>query len=153
MQAAAPAFRTVVEELADLDAGGDQVVPGGLDVGNDQECLGRTGSGRRDVLAEMDRATGARRRELDQAEIFAGGAVNVEPPSDPFVKLLRALDIRNGDDETSSFMSIPATPAFLAASLLRTSLVLMSTSCVPWGIAVTVLDGEARSFTSDDLTE
>jgi hypothetical protein len=29
-----------VEELADLDADGDQVVPGGLDVGNDQECLG-----------------------------------------------------------------------------------------------------------------
>jgi hypothetical protein len=27
MQAAAPAFRAVVEELADLDAGGDQLVP------------------------------------------------------------------------------------------------------------------------------
>src|SRR6516164_9230288 len=99
MQAAAPAFPAVVEELADLGARGDQMVPGGRDVANDQECLGRTGSGRRDVLAEMDRATGARRRELDQAEIFAGGAVNVEPPSDPFVKLLRALDIRNGDDD------------------------------------------------------
>ena len=37
MQAAAPAFRAVVEELADLDARGDQLVPGGLDVGNDQE--------------------------------------------------------------------------------------------------------------------
>src|SRR5208282_236722 len=58
-----------------------------------------TGSGRRDVLAELDRAPGARRRELDQAEIFAGGAVEVEPPSDPLVKLLRAVDIRNGDDE------------------------------------------------------
>src|SRR5262250_2702566 len=40
---------------------------------------------------------------------------------------------------TSSFMSIPATPAFLAASLLRTSLVPMGTSCVPWGFPVTVL--------------
>src|SRR5271168_4318213 len=99
MQAAAPAFRAVVEELADLDVGGDQLVPGGLDVGNDQECLGRSGSGRRDVLAEMDRATGARRRELDQAEIFASGAVNVEPPSDPPVKPLRTVDIRNGDDD------------------------------------------------------
>ena len=99
MQAAAAAFRAVVEELADLDAGGDQLVPGGHDVGNDQECLGRTGSGRRDVLAEMDRAAGARRRELDQAEIFAGGAVDVEPPSDALVKLLRAVDIRNGDDD------------------------------------------------------
>ena len=59
MQAATPAFRAVVEELADLDAGSDQVVPGGLDVGNDQECVGRTGSRRRDILAEMDRATGA----------------------------------------------------------------------------------------------
>src|SRR6202453_626402 len=99
MQAAAPAFPAVVEELADLDAGGDQLVPGGLDVGNDQECLGRTGSGRRDVLAEMDRAGGAQRRELDQAEIFGGGAVNVEPPSDPLVKRPRAIDIRNGDDD------------------------------------------------------
>src|SRR5208282_2224984 len=58
-----------------------------------------TGSGRRDVLAELDRAPGARRRELDQAEIFAGGAVDVEPPSDPLVKFLRAVDIRNGDDD------------------------------------------------------
>src|SRR5277367_5168377 len=99
MQATAAAFRAVVEELADLDAGGDQVVPRGHDVGNDQECLGRTGSGRRDVLAEMDRAAGARRRELNQMEIFAGGAVNVEPSSDPLVKLLRAVDIRNGDDD------------------------------------------------------
>jgi hypothetical protein len=67
------AFRAVMEELA----GGDQLVPGGHDVGDDQECLGRTGSGRRDVLAEMALAAGARRRELDQAKIFAGGAVNL----------------------------------------------------------------------------
>ena len=80
MQSAAPPFRAVVEEFANLDSGGDQLVPGGDDVGNDQECFGRTGSGRGDVLAEMDRATGARRRELKQAEIIAGGAVNVEPP-------------------------------------------------------------------------
>ena len=99
MKAAAPAFWAVVEEFADLDAGGDQLAPGGHEVGNDQERLGRTGSGRRNVLAEMDRAAGARRRELDQAKIFAGGAVNVEPPSDPLVKLLRAVDVRNGDDD------------------------------------------------------
>ena len=37
MEAAAAAFRAVVEELADLDASGDHVVPGGHDVGNDQE--------------------------------------------------------------------------------------------------------------------
>src|SRR5271168_4701800 len=99
MQAAAPAFRAVVEELADLDTGGDQLVPGGLDVGNDQERLGRTGSGRCDVLAEMNRPAGTRRRELHQTEIFAGRAVNVERPTDPLVKLLRAVDIRNGDDD------------------------------------------------------
>ena len=44
MQAAAPAFWAVVEELADLDAGGNQLVPGGLDVGNDQECLAEPGA-------------------------------------------------------------------------------------------------------------
>jgi hypothetical protein len=35
MQAIAPAFRAVVEELANLDAGGNQMVPGSHDVGND----------------------------------------------------------------------------------------------------------------------
>ena len=39
----------------------------------------------------MDRAAGAR-RELDKPEIFAGGAVNFEPPSDPLVERLRAVD-------------------------------------------------------------
>jgi hypothetical protein len=37
--------------------------------------------------------------KLDQAEIVAGEAVEVEPPSDPLVELLRAVDIRNGDDD------------------------------------------------------
>src|SRR4029077_3826497 len=94
MKAAAPAFRAV-----DLDTGGNQLVPGDLDVRNDQESLGGTGSGRRDVVAELDRAPGARRRELDQAETLGGGAVEVEPPSDPLVKPLRAVDIRNRDDD------------------------------------------------------
>ena len=35
--------RANVEELAHLDAGGGQLVPGGHDVGNDQVALGRTG--------------------------------------------------------------------------------------------------------------
>ena len=120
MQAAAPSFGAVVEELTDLDAGGDELVPGGDDVGNDQECPGGTWSGRRHVLAEMDRAAGARRRELDQAEVFAGGAVNVEPPSDPLVNSFARSTSETGMTTTSSFMSILATPALLAASLAWT---------------------------------
>lgn len=33
-----------MEELPDLDAGGVELVPGGLDVGNDQESLGEPGA-------------------------------------------------------------------------------------------------------------
>jgi hypothetical protein len=57
-----------------------QLAARGLDVGDDQAQAQRgTGAGWRDVRAELDRAPGAGRRELEQAEL-AGHDVGVEPP-------------------------------------------------------------------------
>jgi hypothetical protein len=67
-----------VEHFADLDAI-EQLFAGGLDVGDDQvQALGGAGRRRGDVLAEVDRAPGARRRELDHAEVFTAVVVGVE---------------------------------------------------------------------------
>ena len=74
----------VVEHLADLDAATEQLFAGSLDVGDDQvQALGGAGCRRGDVLAEDDRAPGARRRELDHAEVFTVVVVGVEPPPEP----------------------------------------------------------------------
>jgi hypothetical protein len=71
----------------------------GRNVGHDQvQALGGTGFGRGEVRAELDRAPGARRGELDQPELRAA-AVGVEPPAEPAVELFRTVGIRNGDDD------------------------------------------------------
>ena len=94
------ARRPGVEHLADLDTAGGELVARSLDVGDDQvEALGRAGRGRRDVRAELDRAPRAGRRELDDPEAVIEGEVGVEPPPEPPVELLRAVDIRDGDDD------------------------------------------------------
>jgi hypothetical protein len=72
----------------------DEFVARSLDVGDDQvQALGGAGCRRGDVLAEDDRAPGARRRELDDAEVVTVVVVGVEPPPEPAVELLRAVDI------------------------------------------------------------
>src|SRR5690242_15761777 len=66
----------IVEHLADRDAVTKQFGARSLNVENDQvHALRRAGRRRGDVPAEDDRASGARRRELDHAEI---GAVVVD---------------------------------------------------------------------------
>src|SRR5215470_9647668 len=90
----------VVEHLADLNAAIAQLRSGGLKVGNDQvQTLGGTGPLCGDVPAEDDRATGARWRELDYAEVVFVGEVGVEPPSELRVELLRPIHIRNGQND------------------------------------------------------
>jgi len=89
-----------VEHLADLDAATEQLVAGGHDVRDDQvQALGGAGRRRGDVLAEDDRASGARRRELDHTKVVTGGEVGVEPPTQAAVKTLGAIDVRNRDDD------------------------------------------------------
>jgi hypothetical protein len=61
-----------VEDLAHVDAAGDQVVAGGVDVvhGEDQ-ALRRARLGGRDSLAEDDRGFRVVRRHLHAAEVVA----------------------------------------------------------------------------------
>ena len=48
--------------------------------------------------AELDRAAGTGRVELDDPEV-AAAEVGVEPPAEALVELLRPVDIRDGDDD------------------------------------------------------
>ena len=111
----------VVEHLADLDAATKQFFACGLDVGDDQvQALGGAGCRRRDVLAEDDRASGARRRELDYAEVVTVVEVGVEPPPELRVELLRAVDIRDGDDDDLE-LHVDFRDARVRRASLRTS--------------------------------
>src|SRR5881396_3507480 len=96
----ASVYAFAVEHFADLDATTKQIGAGGLEVGNDQVQALR-GAGRRggDVLAENDRAAGARRRELEHSEVVLVSVVGVEPPSELRVELLRAIDVGDGEDD------------------------------------------------------
>ena len=88
-----------MEHVADLHAATEQLVAGGRDIGDDQvQTLGGAGCRRGDVLAENDRASGARRRKLNHAEVFTADEIGVESPPEPPVELLRAVDIRDRDD-------------------------------------------------------
>src|SRR6266446_6198178 len=89
-----------VEHLADLDAATEQLGAGSLDVRDDQvQALSGAGRRRSDVLAEDDRAPGARRRELDHTKVVLVSVVGVEPPSELRVELLRAINIGDGEDD------------------------------------------------------
>ena len=87
-----------MEDLAHVDAAGDQVVAGGVDVvhGEDQ-AVRRAGLGRRDSLAEDDRGFRVVRRQLHAAEVVARHEVGVEPPAELLVERLRAVDVGNAD--------------------------------------------------------
>src|SRR3954453_84714 len=70
------AQRALMEDLADVDAAGDEVSARGVDVADDQvHALGRTGRGAGRVRAELDRARRAGRGELDDPEAVVAGEV------------------------------------------------------------------------------
>jgi hypothetical protein len=56
------------------------------------------GGARGQVGAELNRAPGAGRRELDQPKVLAR-AVGVEPPPQGAVELLRPVDVRYGNND------------------------------------------------------
>jgi hypothetical protein len=88
-----------MEEFTDRDAAGDQVVAGGLDVGDDKiKSLRGARRCRRDVLAEDDGGRRARRRKLDHTPVLAG-KVGIEPPAEAGIKRLGAIDVGDGDDD------------------------------------------------------
>jgi hypothetical protein len=71
----------------------------GLDVGDDQQqALRRAGRGRGQVGAELNRAPGTGRRELDQPKVLAR-TVGVEPPTQGTVERLRPVDVRDGNND------------------------------------------------------
>ena len=61
--------------------------------------LSGAGSRRVDILAEDDRAAGAWRRELNHAKVFTIVVVGVESPPKLPIELLRAVHIRDGDND------------------------------------------------------
>src|SRR5215213_3294479 len=93
----------VVEDLAHVDAAGDQVVPGRVDVvhGEDQ-TVPRARDGRRDSVAEDDRGFRVVRRNLHAAEV-AGRDVDVEPPAEILVERLRAVNVGNAEQHDFEF--------------------------------------------------
>ena len=73
-----------VKPLARVDAVRDEFLARSLDVGDGQkQALSRTGRGRREVHAELERTAGTGRRELEKATVATWGAVGVEPPPEP----------------------------------------------------------------------
>ena len=95
--------------------------------------LAEPGAGRRDARAELDRAAGAGRRELDYAERVAAADVGVEPPPEALVELLRAVDVGDGDDDDLELqVDLGATLAVPVASFARASFVLMAASLAVW---------------------
>src|SRR5438046_2442414 len=89
----------VVEYFADFNAATQQLGASGFEIGDDQvQALRGTGGRRSDVLAKDDGAAGARRRELEHAEVVIVSVVGIEPPAKLGVEVLRAVDIGDGDD-------------------------------------------------------
>src|SRR5580704_2172283 len=87
----------IVKHFADRNAAIEQRFAGGLEVRDDQvQALRGAGSRNADILAKDHRAPGARRRELDHAEVVAGCKIGVQPPPKLGVKLFRAVHIRDG---------------------------------------------------------
>src|ERR1700692_4518427 len=77
-----------VEHFADLNAATEQILARGLDVSDDQiKALNGAGSRPGDVLAEDDRAPGAKWRELNHAKVLTVVVVGVESPPEPRVEL------------------------------------------------------------------
>ena len=84
--------------LADVDVAADEiVVPRGVDV-LDREHQPVSGArlGRREALAEVDRALRVGRRELHPPDVVAGAKVGVQPPSEALIEALCLIDIRDG---------------------------------------------------------
>src|SRR5262249_5358578 len=94
------ARRPCMEHLADRNASAGELAAGCIDVGDNQvETLRRAGGGGSHACAELDRTPRTGRRELQNPEAIIETEISVEPPPQPPVELLRAVDIRDGDDD------------------------------------------------------
>src|SRR4051812_41529760 len=83
--------------LADVDTAADEIVPGGIDVAdNEDHRLSGARLSRRAALAKLDRARRVGWRELDRPDVVANDQIDVEPPPEALVEALRAIDIGDG---------------------------------------------------------
>ena len=80
-------------------------------------------------LPKMTEHPEARRRELDHAEVATVVIVGVEPPPEPPIELLRAVGIRDGDDD---HLELRVDSCDAGRVVLRNSSVLMAASSVVW---------------------
>ena len=93
-----------MKHFADVDTPGDELVTRRHDIRDHQiRTLRRAGCDRRDFCAELDRAPGPGWRELDDSKSVIKAEVGVEPPAESCVELLRAVDIRDRNDDDLEF--------------------------------------------------
>ena len=98
------AWRSGVEHLTHLNATRDRIFARSRNIGDDQvEALGPPRRGRCYLRAKLNRSPGARRRELDNPETVIEREVGVEPPAQFGVELLRAVNIRDRNDDHLEF--------------------------------------------------
>src|SRR6202451_2754352 len=94
------AWRSGVEHLTHLNTACDKIFAHSLNVGDDQvEALGRAWRSGCDLRAKLNRAPGTGRRELHNAEAVIKGEVGIEPPPEFGVELLRAVNVRDRNDD------------------------------------------------------
>src|SRR6516165_9370722 len=122
--------RRAVPDVTHLDATADELVIGGLDVGDDQLPLGRAWRGRREFLAERDRGPRARGCELDDAKPLHRGDVAVEAPTQALIELLGSVDVGHGDDHDLELHVDPPTLASRLVSCTSVALITTSWFCV-----------------------
>ena len=90
----------IVENLAHVDAAGDQIVAGGINVVHHQDrAVDRAGLGRSDPLAEDDRRLRTGRSELYRPEILVGDVVDIQTKSQFLVEAFRPIDVRDSYEQ------------------------------------------------------
>ena len=93
----------VVENLAHVDAAGDQVVAGGVDVVHRQDQrVDRARLGRSDPLAEDDRRLRTGRSELYPPEVLVAD-VDIQAKSQFLIEALGPIDIRDRYEQNFKF--------------------------------------------------
>src|SRR5579872_2645730 len=113
----------VVEYLTDLDAATQQLFARRFDVVDDQiQALRGTWRHPSHIPAEDDGTAGTRRCKLNHAKIVPVVIVGVEPPSELRVESLRAVDVRDGDDDNFK-LHVEFYRAGLASNVVRWGLI------------------------------
>jgi hypothetical protein len=116
-----------VEHLTHIDAACNKIDARSRNVGDDQvEALGRAWRRGCDLRAELNRARRVGRRELNDAEAVIKREVGVEPPPECGVELLRAVNIRDRDDDLCSAKITYADNSTSRGRALKMILVMQS---------------------------